>query len=803
MAGAANDSILRYMRKLGGEGADRGVPDRELIRRFVMEHDEAAFELLLWRYAAMVRHVCRGVTRDHHDAEDAFQATFLVLARKAWSVRTQESLGGWLYRVAYRIAVRARSQLVRRAAHQAREVDLQTLPRPEPSPEAQSMDEWRPLLLEEVDRLPAKYRTPIVLCYLEGKTHEEAADQLGWPRGTVSGRLARARDLLRTRLVRRGLGLSGGALLEALSPGDAAALGPLLRRTVQTAALFASHKAKAASLIHPQTALLAEGMLRTMFVTKLKRTVALVVAALVLGSGAGGLACRLLAAPLGPGTAASTPALENQLRAPGKDKAKDKAIQKALKQLAGTWEVLSVESNGRKGKEGEVTGLTYVFETSGKWKLMKDDDVQAEGTFKIDPSKKPATIDYKIVSSIAADSKGKSSLGIYELNGDKLKVCRTWPDNDQRPEEFEAGSDSKCILTQFKRKVVSEKDIAELDRQIAAREKELSELKARAAVWRDALDNAFWKKTEPEKLGLDARAVKRHQEHAQRSGADAVLVVYKGRIVSEWYAATYKEPIYTMSSVKSWTGLLVGMLIEDGKIKSVDDPVSNYLPQWKEGAKAKVKLRHLLTMTSGLKRRWGTEPGPDLSVGFAGPDKNAFVLKLPLTYKPGERWEYSNEGVQLLSPLLDKAAGRPIQEYARDRLFKPVGMSPRTRLAEDARGHAWTYADAETTLRDFARIGVLMLNKGRWGDKQVVPRKWVRESLRPCPQNKSYGYLWWLLDDPPGFATKGYRDTNCYVFPSLDLVVVRMQNTPAREGAVAYEPAGLKLIKAIVPPRRS
>ncbi len=305
--------------------------------------------------------------------------------------------------------------------------------------------------------------------------------------------------------------------------------------------------------------------------------------------------------------------------------------------------------------------------------------------------------------------------------------------------------------------VVSRKELAEPDRQIVAREKEfseqiaarkkelsqlntkaatiralamaernsgekeLSELKTKAAAWHDALGDGFWKKADPATLGLDPRAVERHRDHAQRSGADAVLVVYKGRIVSEWYAARYKEPIYTMSSVKSWTGLLVGMLIADGKIKSVDDKVSDYLPEWKEGEKAKVTVRHLLTMTSGLKRRLGKDPGPDQSVGYAEPmDKNDFVRKLPLTFTPGERWDYSNEGVQLLSPLLDKAAGRPIQEYARDRLFKPVGMS-RTRLKETAKGHAWTYADAETTLRDFARIGVLMLNKGRWGDTQVVP----------------------------------------------------------------------------------
>jgi CubicO group peptidase (beta-lactamase class C family) len=342
-------------------------------------------------------------------------------------------------------------------------------------------------------------------------------------------------------------------------------------------------------------------------------------------------------------------------------------------------------------------------------------------------------------------------------------------------------------------------ELFELITKEAGVRNKLSELKTKAAILRNTLASDFWKKAEPATLGLDVRALERHREHAERSGADAVLVVYKGRIVSEWYAADYHEPIATMSSVKSWTGLLVGMLIEDGKIKSVDDPVSDYLPEWKEGAKAKVTVRHLLTMTAGLKRRWGREPGLDQSVGFVA-NKAAFVLTLPLAYKPGERWEYTNEGAQLLSPLLDKAARRPIQDYARDRLFKPVGMS-RTNLQLDAQGRAMTYADARTTLRDFARIGVLMLNKGRWGDKQVVPEKWVRESTRPCPQKKDYGYLWWLLDDPPGFATLGYRNTDCYVFPSLDLVVARTQNTPGPEGL--YQPAAPKLIKAIVaPPRR-
>ena len=134
------------------------------------------------------------------------------------------------------------------------------------------------------------------------------------------------------------------------------------------------------------------------------------------------------------------------------------------------------------------------------------------------------------------------------------------------------------------------------------------------------------------------------------------------------------------------------------------------------------------------------------------------------TSEPGSRWDYSNEGVQLLSPILEKAAGVPLQDYARERLFRPLGMDE-TRLRLDAKGHAWTYADAETSLRDFARLGELMRNKGRWRGRQVVPEAWVDASTQPCPRNTSYGYLWWLIDNPKGFAARGYLDTNCYVFP--------------------------------------
>src|SRR5262249_3685265 len=149
--------------------------------------------------------VCRTVLRDGHDAEDAFQAAFLTLARKAASIGRREALGAWLYRVAYRIALKLHRQGRRRTDPESQGVDVAGLPDGAPKRDAAADDEVRRLLHAEVERLPAKYRAPVVLCYLEGRTNEQAAAQLGWSKGTVSGRLARARDLLRRRLQRCGL----------------------------------------------------------------------------------------------------------------------------------------------------------------------------------------------------------------------------------------------------------------------------------------------------------------------------------------------------------------------------------------------------------------------------------------------------------------------------------------------------------------------------------------------------------------------------------------------------------------------
>jgi RNA polymerase sigma factor (sigma-70 family) len=202
MSAAESPSLQDNVRRVVSPGLV-GVPDAELLARFVKECDEAAFELLLWRHGGMVLNLCVRLIGDRQLAEDAFQLTFLTLARKASTVGRGEAVGGWLYRVAYRTALRTRQRT-------GREQPLPETPltgsEPDPA-DAAAWRELRPLLDDEVSRLPEKYRTAFVLCYLQGKTNEEAARELGCPKGTVDSRLARARERLRDRLARRGLAM--------------------------------------------------------------------------------------------------------------------------------------------------------------------------------------------------------------------------------------------------------------------------------------------------------------------------------------------------------------------------------------------------------------------------------------------------------------------------------------------------------------------------------------------------------------------------------------------------------------------
>src|SRR5262249_54303889 len=218
MAHVATTSLSRQLGSLFAGGSAAGLSDRQLIERFATSRDEAAFSALVARHGPMVLGVCRQLLGNGHDAEDAFQAVFLVLARKAPSLREPELLGNWLYGVALRTARKARARLARR-----REVDEQgAAGRPEARPAVQSEQmierEQAEALHREIDRLPGAFRVPVVLCYFEGLSPDETAHRLRWPSGTLRSRLVRARDKLRRGLARRGVVLSGTALAAMLKP---------------------------------------------------------------------------------------------------------------------------------------------------------------------------------------------------------------------------------------------------------------------------------------------------------------------------------------------------------------------------------------------------------------------------------------------------------------------------------------------------------------------------------------------------------------------------------------------------------
>ncbi len=285
MGSASLGPTLRKIGRLFDEGTVAGFSDTQLLERFTTSRDAQAFEALVERHGPMVLGVCRGVLKDVNDAQDAFQATFLVLVRKAdslWVIKS--SLGSWLYRVAYRIAIQANADAVRRRQMERRA----NSPREGSGPDQARGLEVLPVLHEEIDRLPERFRAPIVLCHLEEMTHAEAADQLGWSVGTVRGRVARARKLLQARLTRRGVVLSAGLATALLSEAVASAAIPRewVVSTVGIATKLAAGQAISGAV--SATALAFSGhLLKRMTMTKLKWATATL---LVIGAATGAAA---------------------------------------------------------------------------------------------------------------------------------------------------------------------------------------------------------------------------------------------------------------------------------------------------------------------------------------------------------------------------------------------------------------------------------------------------------------------------------------------------------------------------------
>jgi RNA polymerase sigma factor (sigma-70 family) len=281
-------TVVGTLRRAISANPTSRISDARLVERFLSRRDELAFEMLVWRHGAMVLNVCRRVLGDAHEAEDAFQATFLVFARKVGSIGKREAVGSWLYKVGYRVALRARQRTALRRPELR--PDWEEVPSGVAGDDPAQQALWndlRPVLDEEVSRLPDKYRKPFVLFYLEGMAYPEVAEELGCPKGTVSSRLTTAKGLLRQRLARRGVALSGMALGTALTRAAAGAVTiGLTNATTETMRLIAGGQAAGAGAGPAKAVALAEGVMRAMMLTKMRIAAALVLAVGLLGFGA-------------------------------------------------------------------------------------------------------------------------------------------------------------------------------------------------------------------------------------------------------------------------------------------------------------------------------------------------------------------------------------------------------------------------------------------------------------------------------------------------------------------------------------
>jgi RNA polymerase sigma factor (sigma-70 family) len=302
MVQSKGGTVARELENLWSAGTLTGASDAQLLQRFTLDRDataELAFRELVVRHAPMVLGVCRQIVRRPHDVDDAFQATFLVLVRKARSIQVRESLGPWLYKVAYRTALRARVSASRHTSTGLEEVESVG----SPGDDGCAL-ETAPMLHDEIGRLPEKYRSPIVLCHLEGKSHEEAARMLNWPIGTVSGRLSRGRALLKGRLERRGLAVPMAAFARPFLN-----LSDLPSQVLISSTLNSVIASLASQPVATNVLALTQGVLRTMFFHKI-RIVSLAV--LVIGSASGVAGAIVLRAAQKPARPDSTGTAEAQ-----------------------------------------------------------------------------------------------------------------------------------------------------------------------------------------------------------------------------------------------------------------------------------------------------------------------------------------------------------------------------------------------------------------------------------------------------------------------------------------------------------
>jgi RNA polymerase sigma factor (sigma-70 family) len=405
--------IIRLLRINADAEAFRRISDGQLLQRYASERDEAAFEILVHRHGNTVWRVCRNVLREAHAAEDAFQATFLILVRKAGSIGRPELLGNWLYGVAYRVALRARKKYARLREREQQGVEISAA-----APIDQGGSDLQPLLVEELQRLPAKYRAALVLCYLEGRSTADAAQQLQWPVGTLKVRLMRGRELLRSRFARRGIALSAVAITAALADDEAlAAPAAIVNSTIKAALRFATGQGTGTAVT------LTEGVLKTMRWNQVKMIAALL---LMLGLLAGGMfTFHSMAADPKNGKSAPTTEAKTKEALETKTDEKPRPDRLAIK---GAWTLVYRESAGKRETltEDSLKKGNGKLTISGDKFTFVEDGTTREGICKINTDKSPKQIDL-ILAPDPDEVPHAIFRGIYSIEKDKLTICYNDP----------------------------------------------------------------------------------------------------------------------------------------------------------------------------------------------------------------------------------------------------------------------------------------------------------------------------------------------------------------------------------------
>jgi TIGR03009 family protein len=459
MAGRPLQRLVSHLRRAAAPTNLPAPSDADLLARFA-GGDQAAFELLLWRHAGMVFGVCRRVLHDEQHAEDAFQAAFLALARKAASVR-RESVGGWLHRVAFRIALRARRGVAARHRRERSLGDLQPgSPQPGPCAEATASELWA-VLDQELGRLPQKFYQPLVLCCLSGKSCGEAAVELGCAVGTVESRLARARRRLRAALARRGF--DAPAALLAGPVGLRGVVTPaLVSSTARAAVLFA---AEGGAEITPAAAL-AEDFLRGMVMRKIEGAVAVLV---LLGLSGAWLAWMGPGGPQGASAIARAPAPLPPRR--------PATVKTDAERIQGVWKVMQGDASGKH--------LPRDISTQQRWTISGEkihidygDGAKGEVAYKLDPAARPRAVD---LTFNGLPWRGATFLGIYDLQRDRLKIAYTRAVG-QRPADFDTGREERGTVWLVLKREQPEQPAGKIDQHLRAWEQQMRKIQTLKAV---------------------------------------------------------------------------------------------------------------------------------------------------------------------------------------------------------------------------------------------------------------------------------------------------------------------------------